>query len=125
MLRVTSEMAVAIRVSSLDEKCSTEAISRPRSRAVTRSASERMGTVSSSVTAGVPQFEIEQRQAILEVEGGIDALEGQAQLHHGKGDIRLDPDDHRARPDQPRHLGDIADGAGGEGVEHVEDGDVD
>ena len=45
--------------------------------------------------------------------------------HHRERDVRLDADDDGHGPAQPGHLGDVAQRAGAEGVQHVEGGDVD
>src|ERR687888_2507297 len=109
MLRATSEIAVTISVRSMLEKPAAADSSRPLSRASTRSASELTGTRTSSVTvARLLGLGIEERQALLEVERGVHVLEAHPELDHGEGDLRLDPDDHRLRPTQSRHVSEPA-----------------
>jgi hypothetical protein len=67
----------------------------------------------------------EVRESLLEVEGGRDAFEREPELDHRKGDLRLDADDDRFRAAQPNHVRHIAERPGGEGIDHVQRGDVD
>src|ERR687885_1973647 len=126
MLRATSEMAVASSVWSVELNCSEAASSRARWRAVTTSASDSIGirlTWSSATRARLLPG-LQQREALLEVQGGLDVLEAHAELDHREGDLRLDADDHGLRPAQPGHLRDAAPGAPHEGVHDDERGDV-
>src|ERR1051325_6308510 len=97
MLRETSEMAAVMSVMSAPSKPISVAIERPSCRAVTMSAAQVMGTcVSFAPITTVPlAVPIQIRQAFFEVQGGADAFEHQAQLHHRKGHLGLDADNDR------------------------------
>src|SRR5437588_12829222 len=126
MLRATSEIAVAISVSSVAENGSWAASVRPWARAVTTSASELIGTRTSAGTvAGLLGPPAEQGEPLLQVQRGVHALEVEAELDHRERHLGLDPDDHRLRPAQPGQVGDAAQRARGEGIHHVERRDVD
>src|SRR5919199_2963431 len=108
MLRATSEIAVASSVWSVEESASEAASSRARWRAVTTSASDSIGirlSWSSATRAGLLPG-LQQREALLEVQGGLDVLEAHAELDHRERDLGLDADDHRLGAAQARHLGD-------------------
>src|SRR2546422_2209967 len=77
------------------------------------------------MTAAALRLGVEKGQALLQVQGRAHSFQGQAQLNHRKGDIRLDADDDRLRPAQFQHVGNAAQRAGGEGVDDVQNGDVD
>ena len=64
-------------------------------------------------------------QPLLEVEGGWHGPHPHAEPDHGHRDVGLDPDDHGHRAAQPRHLGQRAQRARGEAVDHVQRRDVD
>ena len=64
-------------------------------------------------------------QALLEVEGGLHQRHVDRQSHQRHGDVGRDPDDDGPGAAQPRHVGQVAQRARGEGVEDVEGGDVD
>src|SRR4051794_35632109 len=127
MLRATSEIAVASSVWSVLVSSSPAASSRARWRAVTTSLSDSIAIrcSESGGTVARPILGLEQREALFEVQGGLDVLEVHPELHHGEGDLRLDADDHRLRAPQPGHHGDAAEGAGDERVHDVERRDVD
>src|SRR3990172_9037813 len=126
MLRATSEIAVATSVCSVTESPLAAASSRPFWRAVTMSPSCSIGTLVSPGIAPAPRgASIHEREALLEIQGRRHALERQPQLHHGEGDVGLDPHHHRTRAPQPGRLRDAADGAGGERIEDVEGRHVD
>src|SRR5436190_2338385 len=121
MLRAISEMAAAITVWSPISKPHAAANSRPLCRALTMSTSDRIGTLDSSGTVqALLAAAVEEVQAFLEVEGGGDSLQRQPQLHHGEGDLGLNPDDHRLGAPQPGHVCDVAERAHRERVHHVE-----
>src|SRR4051794_2626550 len=101
MLRAISEIAVASSVWSVLGMSRLTASARARWRAVTTSASESIAMRSAG--SGAPFARLEQREALLEVERGLDVLEAHAQLDHRERDLRLDADDHRLGPPQPRH----------------------
>src|SRR6266540_2389637 len=114
MLRATSEMAVAMSVWSVPEKPQLAASSRPFWRASTMSCSCSMATrtsASSSAPRAAPRWEqAEHLHAFLEIERGGGAVEGEAELDHGDGDVGLDAHDHRTRAAQAGGVGDAADG---------------
>ena len=60
---------------------------------------------------------VEQVKSFVQVERGEHGAEVGAQFDHGEGDVGVDPDDHRAGAAEVRHLGDVPQGVGGEGVE--------
>src|SRR5262245_28741440 len=135
MLRASSEIAVAITVWSLREKPRPAASSRPRWRADTMSAADAIRTTISpadsargcrslAMRTGGLRLPVEISQPLLEVEGRGDVAEGQAELDHREGDLRLDPHDDRLRSPQADHVGDGAQGPDREGVHDVEHGDV-
>src|SRR4051812_27971558 len=95
MLRATSEMAVAISVTSAPLKPSSSASERPRWRAVTISTAEWIGVVVSvSIDRNSLCFHRQIGEAFLEIQRGAHSFERQAQLNHGKSDVRLNADDH-------------------------------
>src|SRR5215471_3352097 len=94
MLRATSEIAVVIIVTSVIEKSSFVARSRPAWRAATMSSAFSMATTTSSSVIGVStrSAPVEKLETLFEIEGGVDVLETHAQLHHRERDIGLDAD---------------------------------
>src|ERR671927_1557126 len=122
MLRATSEIAVASSVWSVELNCSEAASSRARWRAVTTSASDSIGIrVSwSSATRARLLPGLQQREALLEVQGGLDVLEAHAELDHRERDLRLDAHDHGLGAAEAGHLRDAAQRARHEGVHDVE-----
>src|SRR5262249_17198713 len=133
MLRPSSEMAVAITVRSLLVKPSRCARERPCWRALTMSASEWMGTQVSAgsgrgslaTTLALPGLARQPGEAFFEVQRGRHPFQAQPHLDHGEGHVGLDADDDGLRTAQPGHIGDAAERATGERIEHVEHGDVD
>src|ERR687897_3310702 len=127
MLRSTSEIAVASRVWSMLVRSTIAASSRARWRAVTTSLSDSIAIRSSASggTVGRSLLRLEQREPLLEVQGGLDVLEVHPELHHRERDLRLDPYDHGLGAAQPGHHRDAAQRARHEGVHDVERRDVD
>src|SRR5467141_4073209 len=135
MLRAISEMAAAMTVCSPLENPATAANARPCCRASTTSTSAAIDRRSSSPTAArfsrfglyEPLFRaaIEKGEAFFEVQHGRDALQRQAELHHGERHVGLNPDDDRLGAAQAGHVRDVAQRAHGERVHDVECGDVD
>src|SRR5437879_9633537 len=136
MFRDNSEMAVAINVASPDENPTRDANARPSWRAVTMSLSTLSGTTVSSATARAPSpiaangsprsgsfsgFSVQVREALLQVERRRHPFERQTQLDHRKSDLRLNPDDQGLGRAQAAHVGEVAQGADREGVDHVSD----
>src|SRR6266568_8319450 len=113
MLRATSEIAVAISVSSLPENRRDFASSRAFCRASNTSASARICTTSSSLMAIDPRH-LQDLEAFLEVESCRGVLERQSELHHREGHLGLDAHDDGGGAQQFDHLGDAAQRAGGE-----------
>src|SRR5688572_25548699 len=114
MLRASSEMAVAMRVTSVDENPIWAARARPFCRAATMSTSDWIGTRMSSGTSAdsgllsaVRGSPIEMGQTLFQVERGCHTLQGQAQLNHGKCDFRLDADDDCFGAAQADHVRDV------------------
>src|SRR3954453_5500860 len=127
MLRAISEIAVASSVWSVLVSSSRAASSRARWRAVTTSLSDSIAIrcSESGGTVARPLLGLEQRETLLEVQGGLDVLEVHPELDHGEGDLWLDADDHGLGAAQPGHHRDAAQGAGDERVHDVEGRDVD
>src|SRR4051794_41851225 len=109
MLRATSEIAVAISVSSVAENGSWAASVRPWARAVTTSASELTGTRTSAGTvAGLLGPPPDQGEPPLRARPGGHALGVEAERDLGDGHLGRVPADHRLRPAQPGQGGDAA-----------------
>src|ERR671914_1118601 len=120
MLRATSEMAVAMSVRSVLENPALAASRRPSWRATTMSSSVMIGTRISFVTVrGLLDELVQERQAFLEVESGVHALEVEPELDHRESDLGLDADHDGVGAAQPRHVGDPAQRPGRERVHHV------
>src|SRR5262245_31509324 len=126
MFRASSEMAVATTVRSLPRKPRRAASERPRWRAVTTSAPEATWTAirprGSDLSTGIslamgPMVRghaPEIGEALLQVEHRGHVQQGQPQLDHGEGHLRLDAHDDGLGPPQPDHVGDGPEGAHGE-----------
>src|SRR5579862_8764855 len=116
MFRASSEMAVAMSVRSDPEKPRRWARLRPSWRAATMSAAVRIRTstgaggptgLGSRATRAARLVRLVQvGEAFLEVEGGRDILECEAELDHGEGHFRLDADDDRLGSTKPKHVSD-------------------
>src|SRR5919201_4426839 len=125
MLRATSEMAVTISVRSMLEKPSRADSSRPFSRAATTSASVLTRTSTSSVNvAGLLDLRVEEGEALLEVQGGVNILEAHPELDHREGHLGLNANNHRLRAAESRHVGDPAQRTRCKRVHHVQRRDV-
>src|ERR1700741_411905 len=116
MLRASSEIAVAMKVESTAEKPISTASARPRCRAATISGSEVIATRISpddTVALSVCAFEllIQVRQPFFQIKRCRHAFQCQTQLHHGKRNFRLNPNEHCLRPTQADHLSDFAESA--------------
>src|SRR6185437_9420359 len=127
MLRAISEIAAAMTVWSPWLNPASTASSRPACLAETTSRSDVMVTAVASATPTRPSLElpVEELEPFLEVECRRDSLEREAKLHHRKGDVGLNADDHGFGAAQPRRVGEVAQRAHGEGIHHVERRDVD
>src|SRR6266446_4745476 len=121
MLRATSEMAAAMSVASAPSKPISVARERPFWRAVTMSRADMIGTrVSFAITKVPLQLPVQISQAFLQVQRRANPLEGQAQLHHGKGHVGLNAHDDRLSPAQPKHVRNGAQRARGEGINDIQ-----
>src|SRR5215469_18110962 len=154
MFRASSEIAVAIRVSSLEEKPSVAASTRPFCRAETMSVSSLIRTTISSSTrsrersnecsaeaaaakglrsastgarflGGTRFLLTEKSNAFFQVKRCRHSFQFQTKLHHGERNIGLDSDDDRLRAAQSNHECNVTERARGEGIHHVQGGDVD
>src|SRR6478609_1424846 len=99
------------------------ASARARWRAMTTSWSDSIAT--RSTDSGAKVTRLQQREALLEIEGGLHVLEAHPELDHGEGDLRLDTDAHGLRAAQPGHHRDPAQRARDERIHHVQGRDVD
>src|SRR6266576_3236972 len=122
MLRDTSEMAAAMSVTSAPSNPSSLAMERPVWRAVTMSNAHVIGTRVSFDIVKVPlELPVQIRQAFLKVQRRADAFERQPQLHHRKRDVGLDADDDGVGPAQLEHVRNGPQRARGEGINDIED----
>src|SRR5690625_4861179 len=108
MFRASSEMAVAIIVTSVSEKPRSWASWCPACRAVTMSSRCATSTTMSSDTVAsdrlpLCELAVQQRKPLLQIQGGVHVVEREAQLDHRTGNLGLDTDDHRLRAAQPGH----------------------
>src|SRR5258708_15531914 len=125
MLRAIWETAAAITVWSPALKPTSAASSRECGRGLTTSTADAMVMASSSdMIAARLDLAVEEHESFLKVQCGGHPLEGEAELDHGEGDLRLDADDHRLGAAQPRHVREVAQRSHREGVHHVERGHV-
>src|SRR5215470_1689708 len=128
MFRASSEIAVATTAMSVDGNPHCDASSRPFWRAATTSESQSIGTRTSSAMS--PNLllslglAVEVRETLLQIERGRDTLQGEPQLDHREGHLRLDADDDGLGAAQPNHVRHVPQGAGRERVDDVERGDV-
>src|SRR3989441_12930794 len=125
MFLASSEIAVATTAWSVEGKPQCAASSRPFWRAATMSASQSIDTRTSSAMSanliiGPIPLAVKVGEALFQVQRGRHALQREPQFDHREGDLRLDADDDGLRPAQPDHVGDVAQGTGGERVDHVE-----
>src|SRR5439155_22529402 len=124
MVRAISETAVAMTVWRVRENPSASASSLARERAVTTSPSAVIAIRSSGGTSA-PLGSRQQSQPFVEIERGANAVEGQPELHHGEGHLRLDADDDHVGSTQLHGLGDSRQRPRRERVDDVEHGEVD
>src|SRR5438445_245463 len=125
MLRAISEMAVATTVRSLPENPASAASSRPRWRAVRMSCSEPIGKRFSSSIGDPEASRVQDRQAFLQVQSRVDAVEPKAELHHREGDLRTQTHYHRVGPAELAHVGDVQKRSDRERVDDVGGGHID
>src|SRR5205807_9549606 len=129
MFRASSEIAVATTARSVDGNPHCDASSRPFWRAATTSESQSMETRTSSAMSAnllivVLSLAAEIREALFEVQRGRDAFQGEPQLDHREGHLRLDADDDGLGAAQPDHVRHVPQRAGRERVDDVQRGDV-
>src|SRR5258705_6449398 len=125
MFLASSEIAVATTARSVEGKPHCDASCRPFWRAETMSASQSIDTRTSSAMSadlipGSIPLAVKVGEALFQVQRGCYALQGETQLDHREGDLRLDSHDDRLGSAQLDHVGDVAQGAGRERVDHVE-----
>src|SRR5262245_36694715 len=127
MLRAISEMAVASSVRSLPDNPICDANWRPFWRASTMSLSRLIGTmISSDATAvALARWRGQQIKPFVQIEGRSNAIEGQAELNHGKGHVRLKTNHDHLGAAQPGGLRNPAQSARRKRVHHVENGQID
>src|ERR1700756_4060748 len=126
MFRATSEIAVAIKVRSLPTNPAFAANSRPSCGAVTMSAWRWTAThISTAKVAALRGCVAQNLKALLQIQRGGHALEGQPKLDQGDRHLRLDAHDHRPGATQTRRGGNSAERARREGIHHVQRADVD
>src|SRR5437773_1220487 len=127
MLLASSEIAVATTARSVEGNPHCDASCRPFWRAQTMSASQSIDTRTSSamsadlMTGSIPlAVAVKVGEALFQVQRGCHALQREPQLDHRERDLRLDSHDDRLGSAQLDHVGDVAQGAGRERVDHVE-----
>src|ERR1041385_705114 len=130
VLRAISLAAVTTLVCSTRLKPCSAAHRRTSWRTRRQSSSLRTGMVSCLRTAIAtppppierpsPDGSVEDVQALLDVQGGADSLEREAQLHEGDGDRRPHADHHRLRIEDAGHAGDVPQHPPDEGVDHFQ-----
>src|SRR5262245_540594 len=117
-------MAVAIMVSSDPLNPSSMASVRPFWRAVTMSTAELTSTWLLSMTSALFLAPVQIREPFLEIERRAHAFQREAQLNHRKGDVGLDADDDGFGSAQFQHVRNRAQGPGREGIDDVENRDI-
>src|SRR5262245_41713356 len=130
MLRASSEIAVAMTARSVVGKPHFDASSRPFWREATMSASQSIGTRTSSTMIAHLRtrslaLAVKVGEPLFQIEGRRDALEREPELDHRKGNLRLDTHDDRLCSAEADHVRDVAEGARRERIDDVERGDVD
>src|SRR5512139_923384 len=126
MFRAISDVAVAMTVWSPSENPAVRASSRPCCLAERMSASVAIVTQKPVSGMAIPgaRVSVEERESLLEIQGGGDPLEHQPELDHRERDLGLDADDDGVGAAEPCHVREVAQGADGEGVHDVERRDV-
>src|SRR5437899_7760090 len=125
IFRANSEMAVASSVESVDTKPNSVANSRPFCRAATTSASVLIVTTASLATGRMSlRFLVQKCKPFFQIQGCVHSLQRQAELNHRKCYFRLNPHDYGFCPTQPGHMSQVAQGARGKRVHHVEHRDI-
>src|ERR1700757_1432922 len=126
MFRAISEIAVAIMVTSVTENPRSSASWWPALRASTMSSGLSMLTTMSPATiAPDRRFATQQAKALFEIQRGVHVVERQPQLDHGKSHLWLQTHDHSVCAAQPGHMRDGPQRSGGEGIHHIDGGDID
>src|SRR5712691_9906897 len=129
MFRASSEIAVATTARSVEGNPHCDASSRPFWRAATTSESQSMETRTSSAMS--PNLLIvtlpsatEVRETLFQIQRSRDTFQGEPQLDHREGHLRLDADDDGLGAAQPDHVRHVPQGTGRERIDHVQRGDV-
>src|SRR5262249_43980502 len=129
ILRATSDIAVAMSVSSLPENRSPDTSPRTFCRASTTSTCALIGTISSRGSLIARRFRdgscLESVKAILQIERRHCPFEAKAELHHRKRHLRLDTNDDAFCSQQLDHLRDATQRADGKRIHHIEHRHVD
>src|ERR671916_124331 len=126
MFRPISEIAVAINVASVCENPRSSASARPLARAMTRSSSVARGNPTSSAIADTYRgHAVEQRDRLVEVEGGGQRLQVEVEVDHRNGNVGTNADDDRRSAPELRRYGDRPKRPRQERVDHVERRHVD
>src|SRR6266850_1288740 len=131
MLRASSEMAVAISVASVGDKPSSSAMTRPFSRATTRSLSDATGTRTSVLDSEAtlaplfgPPLSVQVSETFLQVKRCSHVLQLDPEFNHGKSHLGLDPHNHGFGTAQSDHVRKIPKGPGCERIEHIQRSNV-
>src|SRR5579872_5047069 len=103
MFRPTSEMAVAMRARSVEEKPSRTASVRAALRAVRMSASCWIGMVASADMGSQPGAASELIETIIHVQRRAGVLEPEAKARHREGHLRLNARHDRLGATEPQH----------------------
>src|SRR5262249_34937183 len=103
MFRASSEIAVATTARSVDGNPHCVASSRPSCRAATTSESQSIETRTSSAMSAnllivTLSVSVQIREPLFEIERGRDPFQGEPELDHREGHLRLDAHDHRLGP---------------------------
>src|SRR5215217_4320457 len=95
MLRLISEIAVAMRVASVRENPRRVASARASARAATRSASALISTTTSSSICRLCPEPVEDGEGLVEIEGRSERCKVEVEMGHRDRNIGLDPDNDR------------------------------
>src|ERR1700744_4862090 len=130
MLRATSEIAVAIMVTSVNEKPRSWASWWPAWRAATMSSGWPTSTTTSSTTVTSDRFArsqspVQQRETLLEVQRGVHVNKEDAELDHRERHFGLQPHDYGVGAAQLGHVCNRLQRPGGERIQDVDGSDVD
>src|SRR5215470_16231853 len=130
MLRANSEIAVAMSVASPEPNPISIARARPFWRACTMSWSELILTVitpsnTAALSIHLLELLVQVVQPFLQVQRCRNIFQRQPQLHHRKGNFRLNSNDYGLCATQADHLRNLAERSRGKRIHHVHRRDVD